>query len=404
MKRSLEVADIFRAFGGAYREIHDPQMPLRHLRVMRAVEICRTAELGGHIDQCDHCGQRRISYNSCRNRHCPKCQSLEKERWLEARKKDLLPISYFHLVFTLPAGLRPLALRNQKVVYRLLFQAASETLLQLAKDRKYLGAEIGFIVLLHTWSQTLIDHPHLHCIVTGGGLSLDGQQWISSRRGFFIPFKVLSSLFRGKFLDHLKKVYEGGKLKFPGKIEALKGAPAFKKFLTDLYQQEWVVYCKPSLKRAEQVMEYLGRYTHRVALSNDRLVSLEGNEVTFRWRDSSDGNRIKLLTLEVFEFIRRFLLHVLPDRFVKIRHYGLLSNRSRKRKLLHCQKLLGISTQEEPEESPKEGWQDLLTRLTGVDPRVCPFCGQGKMIPREILVARVISVADRMPQYAGCPP
>jgi hypothetical protein len=406
MKRTLEVADIFRAFGPVYRELHGLEMPLRHLRVMRAVEICRTAELGGHIDQCDHCGQRKISYNSCRNRHCPKCQSLEKERWLEARKKDLLPTSYFHLVFTLPEGLRPLALRNQKVVYSLLFKAASETLLQLAKDPKYLGAEIGFIALLHTWSQTLIDHPHLHCIVTGGGLSLDGhgQQWISSRKGFFIPVKVLSSLFRGKFLDALQKVYGAGKLKFPGKIEVLKGAPAFKKFLTDLYQQEWVVYCKPPLKRAEQVMEYLGRYTHRVALSNDRLVDLKENRVTLRWRDSADGNRIKLLTLEVFEFIRRFLLHVLPDRFVKIRHYGLLSNRSRKRKLLRCQKLLGVSTQEEPEESPKESWEDLLTRLTGVDPRVCPFCGQGKMVLREILVACVISAVDRMPPYAGCPP
>ena len=281
MKRTLEVADIFRAFGPAYRDLHGSEIPLRHLRVMRAIEVCRTAELGGHLDQCDQCGQRRISYNSCRNRHCPKCQSLEKERWLEARKKDLLPISYFHLVFTLPEGLRPLALRNQKVVYNLLFQAASETLAQLAKDPKYLGAEIGFIAMLHTWSQTLIDHPHLHCIVTGGGLSLDSQQWISSRKGFFIPVKVLSSLFRGKFLDSLKKVYEGGKLKFPGKIEALKGAPAFKKLLTDLYQQEWVVYCKPPLKRAEQVMEYLGRYTHRVALSNDRLVSLKGTRWPF---------------------------------------------------------------------------------------------------------------------------
>ena len=404
MKRSLEVADIFRAFGPAYREVHGAEVPLRHLRVMRAVEICRTAELGGHIEQCDRCGQRKISYNSCRNRHCPKCQSLEKERWLEARKKDLLPTSYFHLVFTLPGGLRSLALRNQKIVYSLLFKAASETLLQLAKDRKYLGAEIGFIALLHTWSQTLIDHPHVHCLVTGGGLSPDGQRWISSRPGFFIPVKVLSSLFRGKFLDHLGKAYESGKLKFPGKIEVLKGGPAFKKFLADLYQQKWVVYCKPPLKRAEQVMEYLGRYTHRVALSNDRLVALDGSQVTFRWRDSADGDKIKILPLEAFEFIRRFLLHVLPDRFVKIRHYGLLSNRGRKRKLLRCQKLLGVSIKEEIEESPKETWQDLLTRITGIDPRVCPFCGKGKMIQREILPACAIRTADRMPQHAGRPP
>jgi hypothetical protein len=404
MKRSLEVADIFQAFGPDYREVHGSEMPLRHQRVMRAIEVCRTAELGGHIEQCDRCGQRKISYNSCRNRHCPKCQSLEKERWLEARKKDLLPTSYFHVVFTLPGGLRPLALRNQKIVYSLLFKAASETLLQLAKDRKYLEAEIGFIALLHTWSQTLIDHPHVHCLVTGGGLSPDGQRWISSRPDFFIPVKVLSSLFRGKFLDGLKKVYEAGKLKFAGKIEALKGGPAFKKFLADLYQQKWVVYCKPPLKRAEQVMEYLGRYTHRVALSNDRLVALDGSQVTFRWRDSADGDKIKLLALAAFEFIRRFLLHVLPDRFVKIRHYGLLSNRGRKRKLLRCQKLLGVSITEETGESPKETWQDLLTRITGIDPRVCPFCGQGKMIQREIPLACAIRTAARMPQYAGCPP
>jgi hypothetical protein len=404
VKRSLEVADIFRAFGPAYRELHGLEMPLRHLRVMRAIEVCRTAKLGGHLDQCDQCGQQRISYNSCRNRHCPKCQSLEKERWLEARKKDLLPTSYFHLVFTLPKGLRPLALRNQKVIYSLLFKAVSQTLIELAKDPKYLGAEVGFIALLHTWSQTLIDHPHLHCIVTGGGLSLDGQRWITSRKGFFIPFKVLSRLFRGKFLDGLKKVYEAGKLKYPGQIEPLKEASTFQKLLTDLYQQEWVAYCKPSLKRAEQVLEYLGRYTHRVALSNDRLVSLEGNQVTFRWRDSADGNKIKGKPLEVFEFIRRFLLHVLPDQFIKIRHYGILSNRSRKGKLWRCQSLLGVSIKEEAEESPKETWQDLLTRITGIDPRVCPFCGQGKMVEKEILLACAISTADRMAQYAGCPP
>jgi len=232
MKRSLEVADIFRVFGPAYREAHE--MPLRHLRVMRAIEICRTAELGGHLDQCDHCGAVRISYNSCRNRHCPKCQGLEKERWLEAREKDLLPTAYFHVVFTLPEGLRPLALRNQKVIYSLLFKSVSETLTELARDSKHLGAEIGFMAILHTWSQTLIDHPHLHCLVTGGGLSLDAKRWLRSKKDFFIPFKVLSGLFRGKFLDGLKKQYDAGELTFPGQIEQLKEAPAFKRFLTDL--------------------------------------------------------------------------------------------------------------------------------------------------------------------------
>ncbi len=218
MKQSLEVADIFRAFGPAYREVHGNEMPVRHLRVMRAIEICRTAELGGHVDQCDQCGALRISYNSCRNRHCPKCQSLDKERWLEAREKDLLPTSYFHLVFTLPERLRPLALRNQKVVYNLLFQSGSETLTQVAKDPKHLGAEIGFMAILHTWSQTLIDHPHLHCLVPGGGLSPDGKRWVSSREDFFIAVKVLSALFRGKFLDGLKKAYEAGEFRFAGQI------------------------------------------------------------------------------------------------------------------------------------------------------------------------------------------
>lgn len=402
MKRSLEVADIFRAFGPAYRQTHG--LPLRHLRVMRAIEICRTSELGGHLDQCDHCGTLRISYNSCRNRHCPKCQCLEKERWLEAREKDLLPTAYFHVVFTLPEGLRPLALRNQKVIYRLLFKSASETLTELARDSKHLGAEIGFMAILHTWSQTLIDHPHLHCLVTGGGLSLDGKRWLPSRKDFFIPVSVLSCLFRGKFLDGLKREYEAGQLTFPGQIEQLKEAPAFKRFLTNLYHQAWVVYCKPPLKHPEKVVDYLGRYTHRVALSNDRLVKVEGNEVTFRWRDSADNNKIKLLTLEAFEFIRRFLLHVLPSQFVKIRYYGILSHRHRKGKLLRCKKLLGVSLGEEPKECPKESWQDLLTRITGIDPRICPYCGKGKMIQREVLPAWSISLEDKRSPCAGCPP
>jgi len=394
MKQSLEVADIFRTYGPSYREVHGHQMPLRQFRVMRAIETCRTAELGGHIDQCDHCGALRISYNSCRNRHCPKCQSLEKKRWLETREKDLLPTSYFHLVFTLPEGLRPLALRNQKVVYNLLFKSVSETLTKLAQDLKHLGAEIGFMAILHTWSQTLIDHPHLHCLVTGGGLSLDRKRWVCSKKDFFIPVHVLSSLFRGKFLDGLKKQYEAGRLKFPGQIEELKEASAFKRFLTNLYHQEWVVYCRRPLKNPEKVMDYLGRYTHRVALSNDRLVKTEGNQVTFRWRDSTDNNKIKLLTLKALEFIRRFLLHVLPEQFVKIRYYGILSHRSRKTKLSRCKKLLGVAASEETEEVPKETWQDLLTRITGIDPTICPHCGKGKMIQREIL----------LPQHNGRPP
>jgi len=386
MKPLLEVADLFRTFGQAYREVHGHQMPVRHKRVMRAIEICRTSELGGHIDQCDQCGTLRISYNSCRNRHCPKCQSLDKQPWLEAREEELLPVSYFHAVFTLPEGVRLLALRNQKVVYNLLFQSASETLTKLAKDPKHLGAQIGFIAILHTWTQTLMDHPHLHCLVPAGGLSPDGKRWVCSRKNFFIAVKVLSALFRGKFLDGLKRAYQAGELKFAGQIEGLKQAPAFKQYLNELYKQDWVVYCKPSLRNPGKVMDYLGRYTHRVALSNDRLVKIEGNRVTFRWRDSADDNKIKWLTLEAFEFIRRFLLHVLPDQFVKIRYYGILSHRNRKGKLLQCRRLLGVWTDKESQKAPKETWEDLLTRITGIDPRVCPHCGKGKWVLRETLL------------------
>ncbi len=352
MRGFLEVADVFRAYGPAYRQAHE--MPLRHLRAMRAIENCRTAALGGHVDQCDHCGALRISYNSCRNRHCPKCQSLDKERWLEARKNDLLPVRYFHAVFTLPEALRPLALRNQAELYSLLFRAAPETLKELTEDPKHLGAEVGFIAVLHTWTQTLMDHPHLHCIVTGGGLSPDGKTWISCKGDFFLPVKVLSRLFRGKFLAYLKEAYEKGNLVFPGKIAPLKEKAAFDRLLKDLYAQEWVVYCKPPFGSAEMVMDYLGRYTHRVAISNDRLVKLENNRVTFRYRDRNDNDTVKLMTLDASEFIRRFLLHILPAGFMKIRYYGILSNRNRKCKLAVCKSLFGLKCRDGNTEKHRE--------------------------------------------------
>jgi hypothetical protein len=383
MERSVEVADIFRLHGPAYRQAHG--MPLRQLRAMRAIELCRTAELGGHVDQCDQCGRLRISYNSCRNRHCPKCQSLDKQRWLEARKRDVLPTRYFHLVFTLPEGLRPLALRNQKVLYDILFRTACETLKELTVDPTYLGAEAGFIAILHTWSQTLVDHPHLHCIVTGGGLSPDRKRWIPCKGEFFIPVKVLSRLFRGKFLAHLKEAYVKGKVGFSGKSAPLKKKRAFNGLLKDLYGQEWVVYCKPPFPNAQKVMAYLGRYTHRVAISNERLVTLEGDRVTFRYRDRNDTDTIKLMRLDASEFIRRFLLHILPDGFMKIRHYGILSNRKTNSKLAQCKKLLGVQCQDDNTEKQREAWQDLLARITGVDPRICPYCGKGKMVLKEAL-------------------
>jgi hypothetical protein len=400
MQSSLEVADIFQTYGPAYRQAHE--LAVRHLRAMRAIEVCRTAELGGHVDECDHCGRLRISYNSCRNRHCPKCQCLDKERWLEARKRDILPTHYFHPVFTVPEGVKPLALRNQDVVYSILFRAASESIKELTEDPKHLGAEVGFIAVLHTWSQTLMDHPHLHCIVTGGGLSLDGRRWIPCKGEFFLPVKVLSRLFRGKFLAYLKEAYYKGKLVFPGNIACLKEELAFKGLLQELYEQEWVVYCKPPFQSAEMVMDYLGRYTHRAAISNDRLVKLEDGKVTFRYRDRKDNDlsacnaqagRVKLITLDASEFIRRFLLHILPDGFMKIRHYGILSNRNIKTKLLLCKQLLGVRKEDENREKEREPWQDLLTRITGVDPRVCPYCGKGKMVLKEILDRSILPMA-----------
>lgn len=384
MRRSPEVADVFRSYGPVYREAHGQTMPLRHLRAMRAIEACRTAELGGHVDECGHCGALRVSYNSCRNRHCPKCQSLDKERWLEDRKRDLLPTRYFHIVFTLPQQLRSLALRNQQVVYNLLFKAASETLKTLTQDPKHLGAEVGFIALLHTWSQTLMDHPHLHCIVTGGGLSPDGTHWIKPKPDFFLPVKVLSRLFRGKLIAYLKKACKKGKLRLPGKIAYLQQEGAFNDLLSVLYKQEWVVYCKPPFSNAETVMEYLGRYTHRVAISNDRIVKIHKDQVTFRYRDRNDTDKMKLMALNASEFIRRFLMHILPDGFMKIRHYGILSNRSRKTKLAACKALLGVCHPDSPQNS-KESWQELLTRITGRDPRLCPYCSKGRMTFKEVL-------------------
>lgn len=394
-----EVADVFRAYGPAYRQSHAHQMPRRHLRAMRAIEICRTAELGGHVDECDHCLRLRISYNSCRNRHCPKCMNLDKERWLDARREDVLPTKYFHPVFTLPEAVRPVALRNQQVVYTILFKAVSESLKELTQDPKYLGAEIGFIAILHTWSQTLMDHPHVHCIVTGGGLSLDGKRWIACKKEFFLPIKVLSRLFRGKFLAYLKQAYEKGKLALPGKIARLKNKEAFGALLNDLYAQEWVVYCKPPFQNAEMVMDYLGRYTHRVAISNDRLVKLENDRVGFRYRDRNDNNIVKLMTIDPAEFIRRFLLHILPDGFMKIRHYGILSNRNRQKKLALSKKLLGVYGRDE--KPKREPWKDLLTRITGVDISLCPYCGKGKMIRKELLSPKTLAMAPWQTTYAN---
>jgi len=389
-KRSngIEVGDIFREYGPAYREAHKP--PLYQLKAMSAIEKCRTSALGGHVDECDVCGYQRISYNSCRNRHCPKCQSLTREEWLLARKEDLLPVSYFHVVLTIPDVLNQIALVNQRVIYNILFKAGSETLLVLGKDPTHLGADIGFIAVLHTWGQNLIDHPHLHCIATGGGLSEDGVEWMlpkktTKKRDFFVHVNVISALFKGKFLSYLKQAYKDGDLKFEGEIKPLGTKQAFQQLLDKLYDMKWVTYCKKPFGGAEQVLEYLGRYTHRVAISNSRIVKLEDAKVTFRWRDYRDGNKTKLMTLDVFEFIRRFLLHILPKGFFKIRYYGILASRNSKTKLARCKEILDVDSSQEQDTTRSKSWEDLLFELTGIDPRICPECKKGRMICKDII-------------------
>jgi hypothetical protein len=378
----LEVADIFRQYGPDYRSARP--LPVNRLRVMRAIETCRTADQGGHVDECEHCGAKVISYNSCRNRHCPKCQFLKKEQWIEAREEDLLPVPYFHVVFTIPDILNPLVLRNQEVLYGILFKAVSETLMELAANPKHLGAVIGSISILHTWGQNLMHHPHIHNIVPGGGLTRDGRKWKSCKKNFFVHVKVMSKLFRGKFLAYLKKLRAENKLVYPGAISHLTQLAAFNALISDLYKKKWVVYCKPPFKETKDVLEYLGRYTHRIAISNHRIVKIQDDRVSFRWRDYADNNKSKIMTVDTDEFIRRFLLHVLPDRFVKIRHYGLLGNRCRAKKIERCRELLSCSDHKKQEQKI-ETWQEALLRLTGIDVSKCPACGEHRMRTVEII-------------------
>ena len=379
----LEVADIFRQYGPIYRESH--RLSRNHGRVMRAIEVCRTAVLGGHKDKCDNCGHLEISYNSCRNRHCPQCQTLRKEKWIEARREDLLPIEYFHVVFTIPSELNHLVSMNQRVLYDLLFHSASETLAELTKDPKHLGAKVGMIGLLHTWGQNLMDHPHIHWIVTGGGLSPDGSRWISSRKGFFIPVRVLSALFRGKFLGLLKDCFQRGDLVFSANLRHLQDPGDFETFLRHLYHHKWVVYCKPPFDGPKGVLQYLGRYTHRIAISNNRILTIRDGNVSFLWRDYADHNRQKTMTLKADEFIRRFLLHVLPSRYVRIRHFGLLANRNRKDNIAACRKILGDGKTVTKENDRQETWQEQLLRICGIDVTTCRVCQKGRMFRIELL-------------------
>ena len=381
----LEVADVFRRYGEAYRQQHGAWLSRAQRRVMTAIEACRTAVLGGHVEQCDQCGHQRISYNSCRNRHCPKCQSLARAEWIQDRQSELLPCQYFHLVFTLPALIAALAYQNQQVVYGILFRAAAETLRIIAADPKHLGAQIGFFAVLHTWGQNLLHHPHLHCVVTGGGLSPDGSRWISCRNGFFLPVRVLARLFRGLFLKCLQKAFDSGELGFFSSLESLRDRQAFLCYLTPTRKAEWVVYAKPPWAGPEQVLEYVGRYTHRVAISNHRLLDIQDGQVRFRWKDYRDGNQQKTMALTAEEFLRRFLLHVLPDGFQRIRYYGLLGNRHRQQKLARCRQLLGISPSGTPAAEPSPDYRDRYQQLTGSSLWQCPVCRQGRMLVVEIL-------------------
>jgi hypothetical protein len=351
---------------------------------MSAIEQCRTAALGGHIEQCDACGQQRISYNSCRNRHCPKCQSFARDQWLQDRHAELLPVQYFHVVFTVPQEIAAIAFQNKAVVYNILFQATAQTLSTIAADPKHLGAQIGFIAILHTWGQNLLHHPHLHCVVPGGGLSPDSQQWISCKPGFFLPVRVLSRLFRRLFLELLRKAFDGGELQFFNALEGLSNRAAFEKYLGPAANTEWVVYAKPPFGGPQQVLEYLGRYTHRVAISNNRLLDFSDGDVTFAWKDYRHESRKKTMQLDGDEFIRRFLLHVLPSGLQRIRHYGLLANRYREANLQRCRELLAMpATMAIPSQEPLD-YRDRYERLTGVSLRECPHCHHGRMFEIEV--------------------
>jgi len=371
----LELADIVRAHGAAFRHTH--ALSRAQGRALHAIAACRTAALGGHRAVCTTCGAERITYNSCRNRHCPKCQRLATERWLAARRRELLPIEYFHVVFTLPHALNPLAQSHPRLIYRLLFQAAASTLTRFGRDPRHLGGELGVTAVLHTWGQNLSQHLHVHCVVTGGALSPDGARWIRARAGFLFPVRALSKLFRGISLAALRRAFERGELHLAGSLAPLADPAAFTAWLAGLRRQPWVVYCKPPFAGPEQVLAYLGRYTHRVAISNNRLVAVADGRVRFRWRDYADGDRVKVMELAADEFLRRFLLHIVPDGFVRIRHFGLLANRHRAAKLAQCRTLLAQPPPPAP--APPESVRALMLRVTGLDIERCPVCQQGQL-------------------------
>jgi hypothetical protein len=390
MRSKLEVADIFRRYGPAYRLANDGHLGRVERRVMSAIELCRTAALGGHLEACEDCSHSRTAYNSCRNRHCPKCQSATREQWLADRQADLLPVPYFHVVFTIPSHAAEIAFHNKAVVYAILFDAAAATLKTIAADPRHLGGEIGFLAILHTWGQALTHHPHIHCLVPGGAL-VDGERWLGCRPRFFLPVHVLSRLFRRLFLERLQAAHRAGKLRFSGALAHLDDADVFATLIRQLRHKDWVVFSKPPFGSPEHVLAYLGRYTHRVAIANSRLVSADYTGIAFRWRDYRRGNAPRVMSLSPDEFIRRFLIHSLPDGFHRIRHYGFLANGCRKTRLATIRRLL----------PPREATDNKLAPAPAVesgplfDPTVCPGCGG---------ILRIISALPRLRSAkARCP-
>lgn len=373
-----EIADIIGQYGSAYSQEY--AISFGQQKVLKNLVMCRTEALGGHVKECDTCDHKEVYYNSCRDRHCPKCQAAARATWLEARAADLLPnVQYFHVVFTIPDKFSSLALQNKRLFYGILFRAVSQTLRTISRDPKHLGAEIGFLAILHTWGQTLLHHPHIHCLIPGGGISTDGNQWIHCREGFFLPVRVLSSLFQKKLLAYIKKAYKKGKWILHGKLVTLKEKKNWRNFLSPLYDMDWNVYAKPPFGDSLKVLKYLARYTHRVAISNQRLVSLEDGKVAFRWKDYRNENVNRIMTLGAVEFLRRFLMHVLPSGFMHIRHFGFLANRVRKEKLLRCRQLLeddeAIQTSS-PLEQPQSAIIDLME---DAQTSLCPVCKKGRL-------------------------
>ena len=378
---TLEVADIFRRHGPQWREAYQGHLSLGQLKVMSAIEHCRRAELGGHVLKCPACEHTQIAYNSCRNRHCPKCQASAAHRWLEARQIVLLPVDYYHLVFTLPRAISDLAYQNKSIIYNILFKTAAETLLTIAADPRHLGADIGMTLVLHTWGSAMTHHPHVHGVVPGGGLSIDGEHWIACKPGFFLPVRVLSRLYRRLFLEKLSHAYHAGKLSFFGNTQKLADEAAFSHWLKPLRKIEWVVYAKRPFAGPAAVLAYLSRYTHRVAIANSRLISMDDHQVTFKWKNYrlKKPKRYAQMTLTIDEFIRRFLIHILPRGFHRIRHYGLISNAKRKTSLVKARELLGVP-EPEPQAYEDANEEDKIEGYEAPATYLCPNCGAPMII------------------------